>query len=167
VTVHISLKGHQFQPAEPQAPAGKPITIILKNLDPTPAEFESNMLRVEKVVVGGGTITMWIRPLRPGRYRFFDDFHNQTQGFLIVKSCAALEQERQQRRHLGAVARIGLAEGVGHEALFLAHLDHDAHEEEHQRNQCAPAADDDGGAEQRQQQAGRSDGAPARKARCG
>jgi plastocyanin len=85
VTVHISLKGHQFQPAEPQAPAGKPITIILKNLDPTPAEFESNMLRVEKVVVGGGTITMWIRPLRPGRYRFFDDFHNQTQGFLIVK----------------------------------------------------------------------------------
>jgi hypothetical protein len=85
VTVTITLKNHRFQPAEPQAPAGKPITIIVKNLDPTPAEFESNMLRVEKVVVGGGTITMRIRPLQPGRYRFFDDFHDQTQGYLVVK----------------------------------------------------------------------------------
>ena len=50
VTVQISLKDHRFQPAEPHAPAGKPITIILKNLDSAPAEFESNMLRVEKVL---------------------------------------------------------------------------------------------------------------------
>jgi plastocyanin len=85
VTVNISLKGQRFQPAELHAPAGKPITIILKNLDPAPAEFESNMLRVEKVVTGGGTITMRIRPLEPGRYRFFDDFHPETQGYLVVK----------------------------------------------------------------------------------
>jgi hypothetical protein len=84
-TVRISLKDHRFQPAEPQAPAGKPITIIVKNLDPAPAEFESNMLRVEKVVTGGGTITMRIRPLEPGRYRFFDDFHQETQGYLVVQ----------------------------------------------------------------------------------
>jgi plastocyanin len=85
VTVNITLKDHRFQPAEPHASAGKPITIILKNLDPTPAEFESNMLRVEKVVTGGGTITMRIRPLDPGRYRFFDDFHQETQGYLVVQ----------------------------------------------------------------------------------
>lgn len=83
-TVHISLKDHHFQSAEPHAPAGKPITIIVKNLDPAPAEFESNMLRVEKVVTGGGTITMRIRPLEPGRYRFFDDFHPETEGYLVV-----------------------------------------------------------------------------------
>jgi hypothetical protein len=41
VTVQITLKDHRFQPAEPHAPAGKPITIIVKNLDPAPAEFES------------------------------------------------------------------------------------------------------------------------------
>ena len=75
VTVNISMKDHRFQPAELHAPAGKPIMIVVKNLDPAPAEFESNMLRVEKVVTGGGTITMRIRPLEPGRYRFFDDFH--------------------------------------------------------------------------------------------
>ena len=85
VTVNITLKDHRFQPAEPHAPAGKPITIVLKNLDPTPAEFESNMLRVEKVVTGGGTIIMRIRPLEPGRYRFFDDFHQETQGYLVVR----------------------------------------------------------------------------------
>ena len=85
VTLNISMKDHRFQPAELHAPANKPIMIIVKNLDPAPAEFESNMLRVEKVVTGGGTITMRIRPLEPGRYRFFDDFHPETQGYLVVK----------------------------------------------------------------------------------
>ena len=85
VTLNISMKDHRFQPAELQAPAHKPIVIVVKNLDPAPAEFESNMLRVEKVVTGGGTITLRIRPLEPGRYRFFDDFHPETQGYLVVK----------------------------------------------------------------------------------
>ena len=85
VTVSVSLKGHRFQPAELHAPANKAITIIVKNLDQTPAEFESNMLRVEKVVTGGGTITVRVRPLAPGRYRFFDDFHPETQGYLVVQ----------------------------------------------------------------------------------
>jgi hypothetical protein len=85
VTVHISLKDHRFQPAEVKAPADKPITIIVKNLDAAPAEFESNMMRVEKVVTGGGTISIQVRPLSPGRYRFFDDFHQETDGYLVVQ----------------------------------------------------------------------------------
>jgi plastocyanin len=85
VTLNITMKDHRFQPAELHAPAGKPVTIIVKNLDPAPAEFESNMLRVEKAVTGGGTITIRIRPLEPGRYRFFDDFRPETQGYLVVK----------------------------------------------------------------------------------
>ena len=85
VTVNISLKDHRFQPAEVHAPAGKAITIVVKNLDPAPAEFESNMLRVEKVVTAGSTITIKIRPLEPGRYRFFDDFHPETIGYLVVQ----------------------------------------------------------------------------------
>jgi hypothetical protein len=85
VSVQITLKDHKFSPAEPHAPAGKPIIITLKNLDPAPAEFESNMLRVEKVVTGGGTITIRIRALEPGRYRFFDDFNPDAQGYLVVQ----------------------------------------------------------------------------------
>jgi hypothetical protein len=85
-TVRLSLKDHRFQPAEARAPAGKPITIVIGNLDPTPAEFESKTLRVEKVVAGGGTITVQIRPLAAGRYRFFDDYHEDTtEGFLNVQ----------------------------------------------------------------------------------
>lgn len=85
VTLNISMKSHRFQPAELHAPAGKAIVIVVKNLDPAPAEFESHELKVEKVVTGGGTITLRIRPLEAGRYRFFDDFHPETQGYLVVK----------------------------------------------------------------------------------
>jgi plastocyanin len=85
ITVNISIKDHRFVPAELHAPVGKPIVIVVKNLDSTPAEFESKMMRVEKVVTGGGTITLRIRPLDPGRYRFFDDFHPESEGFLVVK----------------------------------------------------------------------------------
>jgi hypothetical protein len=84
-TIPLTLKDHRFEPAEPRAPAGQPLTIVLKNLDPTPAEFESKTLRVEKVVVGGGQVTVNIRPLAAGRYRFFDDFHEEAQGFLVVE----------------------------------------------------------------------------------
>lgn len=85
-TVRLSIKDHRFQPAEARAPAGKPITIEIRNLDPTPAEFESKTLRVEKVVAGGGVVTVQIRPLAAGRYRFFDDYHEDTtEGFLVVQ----------------------------------------------------------------------------------
>ncbi len=84
--VSVTLKDHRFSPAEPTAPAGKPIVIEVDNLDVTPSEFESKPLRVEKVVPGGGKVTIRVRPLNPGRYRFFDDYHEDTtQGFLVVK----------------------------------------------------------------------------------
>ena len=84
--VNVTLKDHKFSPAEPTAPAGKPIAIEVVNLDSTPAEFESKALRVEKVVPGGGKITVQVRPLLPGRYRFFDDYHESTtEGFLVAQ----------------------------------------------------------------------------------
>jgi Cupredoxin-like domain len=85
-TVEVTLKDHKFAPAEPSAPANKPIVIEVTNQDPTPAEFESKVLRVEKVVTGGGKIEVKVRPLKPGRYRFFDDYHEATtEGFLVVQ----------------------------------------------------------------------------------
>ena len=83
--VRVTLKNHRFSPAEPTAPTGKPITVEVTNLNSTPAEFESKTLRVEKVVAGGGKITIKVRALKPGRYRFFDDYHEDTtEGFLVV-----------------------------------------------------------------------------------
>jgi hypothetical protein len=83
--VAISVKGHQFDPAEPHAPANKPLAIRVKNLDSGPMEFESKALRVEKVITAGGEGVVNVRALAPGRYEFFDDFHQQTRGFLVVQ----------------------------------------------------------------------------------
>lgn len=83
--VSVSIKNHRFQPAEVQAPAKVPIILRVKNLDPTPMEFESVSLRVEKVVTGNGEGIIRLRPLAPGRYNFFDDFNQQANGVLVVK----------------------------------------------------------------------------------
>jgi heme/copper-type cytochrome/quinol oxidase subunit 2 len=84
--VKLVLKDHQFVPHEPAAPAGKAVSIQVTNQDSTPSEFESKTLRVEKVVPAGGTITVRVRALTPGRYRFFDDYHEDTtEGFLVVQ----------------------------------------------------------------------------------
>ncbi len=78
VTLHISIKNHRFQPAELKVPANTPVTLIVRNLDPAPEEFESNTLRVEKIVAGNSEITLNFRPLAPGRYRFYGDFNEAT-----------------------------------------------------------------------------------------
>jgi heme/copper-type cytochrome/quinol oxidase subunit 2 len=85
-TVKLTLKDHKFVPAEAHAPANKPVTIVITNQDGTPAEFESKTLRVEKVLAAGATVTVQVRPLAAGRYRFFDDYHEDTtEGFLVVQ----------------------------------------------------------------------------------
>jgi hypothetical protein len=84
-SVSISIKNHRFQPAEISAPANVPIVLTVKNLDATPMEFESVSLRVEKVVTGNGTGIIRLRPLAPGRYKFFDDFNQSANGVLVVR----------------------------------------------------------------------------------
>ena len=84
VTITITIKDRKFDPAELHAPAGKPIALSVKNLDSIAAEFESEALHVEKVVPPGREAVVRIRPLEPGRYNFFDDFHRATQGVLVV-----------------------------------------------------------------------------------
>lgn len=71
----LVLKDHRFTPSELSVAAGERFRIEVENLDPTPAEFESSGLKVEKIVVGGGKITIRVGPLRPGTYPFFDDYH--------------------------------------------------------------------------------------------
>ena len=85
VTIQLSLKNQRFQPAEIRAPAGRRITLRIKNLDATAAEFESVSLRVEKVIAGNSEASINIRPLQPGRYEFFDDFHQESRGTLVIQ----------------------------------------------------------------------------------
>ena len=85
VSVSVSIKNHRFQPSEIHAPANVPIELRVRNLDSAPMEFESVSLRVEKVVTANGEGVIRVRPLAPGRYEFFDDFHPETRGALVTK----------------------------------------------------------------------------------
>jgi plastocyanin len=84
VTLSLEVKDHRFDPAELHAPPGKSITLRVKNAGSMASEIESNEMHFGKVIAAGAEATIHVRPLKPGRYSFFDDFHRQTQGFLIV-----------------------------------------------------------------------------------
>lgn len=84
-SVSISVKDHRFQPSQISAPANRRLSIKVKNLDGAAIEFESVSLRVEKVIAAGGEGVVNIRALAPGRYEFFDDFHQETRGVLVVE----------------------------------------------------------------------------------
>ena len=81
----ITLKDNQFVPSEVQIPAGVKVKLTVHNDNPVAAEFESIQFHREKVVGPGQEITLFVGPLDPGSYEFFDDLHQQTRGHLVVK----------------------------------------------------------------------------------
>ncbi len=84
VTLSVTLKDHKFDPAEVHAPAGAAIEFHVKNLNDIVSEFESKDLHFEKIVPVGSEAVVHVRPQQPGKYNFYDDFHHETQGYLIV-----------------------------------------------------------------------------------
>jgi plastocyanin len=83
--ITISLQSDQFVPSEVPIPAGQKVELLVRNDGTMPAEFESTQLHREKIVTGGQQISVFVGPLTPGRYEFFNDFHPQTRGHLVVK----------------------------------------------------------------------------------
>jgi hypothetical protein len=83
--ISIGYANRHFDPTEQSAPADRPLVLHVRNSGAKPIEFESKSLRVEKVIAAGGDGVVNVRALAPGRYEFFDDFHQQTRGFLVVQ----------------------------------------------------------------------------------
>ncbi len=82
----IVIEAHRFTPVELRVPAGQKIRLVVENRDPTPEEFESYDFNREKIVPGKGRITVFVGPLKPGRYKFFGEFNPDTaQGVLIAE----------------------------------------------------------------------------------
>jgi plastocyanin len=82
----LTIKNKMFDPAELDVPAGQKIKITVKNEDGEAAEFESNELNREKVVPAHDQITVFVGPLDPGAYGFFNDFDpNKAKGKIIAK----------------------------------------------------------------------------------
>ena len=82
----LVIKDHKFQPAELTVPANTKFKLMVVNQDATPSEFESAEFNREKIVLPNSSATLFIGPLVKGRYKFFDDFHQDTgQGVLVVQ----------------------------------------------------------------------------------
>ncbi len=85
-TFTLAIKGHRFEPAQLEVPAGKKLKLVVQNLDATPEEFESYDLKREKVIPGKGQATIAIGPLKPGTYKFVGEYNESTaQGQIVAK----------------------------------------------------------------------------------
>lgn len=74
----LTIKDHQFDPSEVHVPANMKVKLIVHNLDAAPEEFESHDLNREKIIPPGSKISIFIGPLKPGKYSFFGEFHQDT-----------------------------------------------------------------------------------------
>lgn len=81
----LTIKNHQFIPAQLVVPAGQKIKLVVLNQDSTPEEFESHSLSREKVIPGKSRGIIHVGPLTAGKqYEFFGEFHEKTARGAIV-----------------------------------------------------------------------------------
>lgn len=70
----VVMKDGRFFPERLDVPAGTRLKLVLKNEGRGPAEFENLSMRVEKVLAPGVTSFVVLHGLKPGEYRFVDEF---------------------------------------------------------------------------------------------
>jgi uncharacterized protein (DUF58 family) len=80
----LTIKDHRFTPTELRVPAGKRVSVTVVNDDPTPEEFESHSLKVEKVIPGKSKALVRFGPLKPGRYEFVGEYHEDTAKGVVI-----------------------------------------------------------------------------------
>ena len=82
----IIIKDHKFSPEELVVPAGQKIKLLVDNQDPTPEEFESHDMNREKIIGGNKQATIFVGPLKPGKYHYFGEFNmDSANGYIIAK----------------------------------------------------------------------------------
>ena len=82
--IHVVIKNHQFSPAELKVKADTKIKLVVRNEDQAAEEFESFSLNRERLIRAGESVTIFLPPLRPGRYEFFGEFHQESARGIIV-----------------------------------------------------------------------------------
>ena len=82
--ITTTINNHRFTPSEVKVPANKRIQLTVVNDDPTPEEFESRDMKVEKVIPGKSKGVVRIGPLAPGRYPFFGEFNEATAKGVVI-----------------------------------------------------------------------------------
>ncbi len=80
----VSLDAGRIEPSRLEVPANTKIKLVLRNTGRGAAEFEGRDLRVEKVLAPGAQSFVVVQPLKPGTYRFFDEFHPDAPDMLLI-----------------------------------------------------------------------------------
>jgi len=83
-SLSLKIKDHRFIPEELQITAGEKRLLVVENEDATAAEFESHTLHREKIIPARSQSNIYIGPLKPGRYEFFDEFNDATAHGVVV-----------------------------------------------------------------------------------
>ena len=85
-TYRLLIKGGRFIPESIDVPSNTRFRLEVKNEGPGASEFESLELKKELVLAPGVTRSLVFFPMKPGTYKFFDDFHPDTgQGRIVAK----------------------------------------------------------------------------------
>ena len=85
-TIHLLMKDGRLYPEVLEVPANTRFRLTVKNEGPGAAEFESLELRKELVLAPGVSRNLVFNPMKPGTYKFFDEFHQATaQGKIVAK----------------------------------------------------------------------------------
>ena len=81
----ITIRNHHFEPSTITVKAGVKVHLSVTNAGTEPAEFESSELNREKVIPPGATVSIYVGPLAPGTYPFYDDFDQANTGKIVAK----------------------------------------------------------------------------------
>ena len=80
----LVIKNHRFEPAELKVAAGQRIKLVVHNQDGTAEEFESHDLNREKIVPAGAKVSIFIVPLKTGRYNFMGEYNEATAKGVVI-----------------------------------------------------------------------------------
>jgi plastocyanin len=84
--IRVVLRDGKFDPAVVEVPAGKRFRLEVINESRKAIEFESKDLKQEKVIPPGKSATVTINALKPGEYKFYDEFNEATaRGKVVVR----------------------------------------------------------------------------------
>jgi plastocyanin len=83
---NLMLEDHKFSPERIEIPAGQKVKLLVENKDATAEEFDSDDLRIEKVIGAKSRGTIWVGPLKAGEYNFMGEYHDKTaRGVVVAK----------------------------------------------------------------------------------
>ena len=75
---NLEIRDHLFFPPLIIIPANTKVKLVISNMDSTAEEFESYLLKREKVILGKSQAIIFIGPLPLGDYPFYGEYNPKT-----------------------------------------------------------------------------------------